>query len=190
MSDQEHLRRQGVEAVMEIETWAPDGAVRPSPADDGDGRGVDQNADQLLDWWKLVMQGFHATQESLVSELAERFNLGQGPADVLLRLLTASQHRMPMTRLARETGVSSGGFTKLADRLCAAGLAQRVLCADDRRVVYLELTDHGEDTAQAISEAVAQILRARVLTPLGRNGFGKLADAMRELRDANDDHGK
>ncbi|WP_405881698.1 MarR family transcriptional regulator [Streptomyces sp. NBC_01136] len=176
---------------METETRGLQSAAPPSPADGGNGRDVDQGVDrELLDWWMLVMQGFHATQESLVSELAERFNVGQGAAGVLLRLLTTPKHRMPMTRLAHETRMSSGGFTKLADRLCAAGLARRLACEDDRRLTYLELTDQGEDTAQAISQAVTQILRARVLTPLGRDGFGKLADAMRELRDADDDLGK
>lgn len=136
------------------------------------------------------MQGYHATHESLVSEVNERFNLGRGVAHVLVGLLTAPQHRMPMTRLAHEARMSSGGFTKLADRLCAAHLARRVTCEDDRRVTYLELTDHGQDTAQAISQAATQILRARVLTPLGRSGFGNLADAMRQLRDTNDDLGK
>ncbi|MGW0633961.1 MarR family winged helix-turn-helix transcriptional regulator [Streptomyces sp. NPDC002758] len=167
------------------------GAVPPPPADGGDGRGASQSIDrELLDWWMLVMQGFHATQDALVHELTERFNLGPGHADVLLRLLAASRYRMPMSRLAHEAGMSSGGFTKLADRLGAVGLARRVACEADRRVTYLELTGQGEDTAQAISQAVTQILRARVLTPLGRDGLGKLADAMRELRDANDDLGK
>ncbi|WP_212726737.1 MarR family winged helix-turn-helix transcriptional regulator [Streptomyces mirabilis] len=183
---------------METEARGLQSAEPPSPADGGDGgdgdddgRGVDQGIDrELLDWWMLVRQGFHATQQCLVSELAERFNVGQAAAGVLLRLLTTPKHRMPMTRLAHEARMSSGGFTKLADRLCAAGLARRLMCEDDRRLIYLELTDQGEDTAQAISEAVTQILRARVLTPLGRDGFGELADAMRELRDANDDLGK
>jgi DNA-binding MarR family transcriptional regulator len=63
-------------------------------------------------------------------------------------------------------------------------------CQDDRRLIYLELTDQGKDMARAISQLVTQIMRARVLTPLGRDGFAELADAMRELRDANDDLGK
>jgi DNA-binding MarR family transcriptional regulator len=63
-------------------------------------------------------------------------------------------------------------------------------CQDDRRLIYLELTDQGKDMARAISRLVTQIMRARVLTPLGRDGFADLADAMRELRDANDDLGK
>lgn len=138
----------------------------------------------------LVTQGFHATQDSLASELAAHFNLGQGSAEVLVRLLAAPKHRMPMTRLAQETRMSSGGFTKLADRLCTAGPTRRVTCEDDRRLVYLELTDQGEDTARAVSQDVTRFLRARVLTPLGRDGLGKLAHAMRALRDADGDPGK
>ncbi|MGW0712406.1 MarR family winged helix-turn-helix transcriptional regulator [Streptomyces sp. NPDC002643] len=176
---------------MENEARGSKSVVTPSPAASDDGRGVGQSVDrELLDWWKLVMQGFHATQESLVSDLAERFNLGRGLAGVLLRLLAAPDQRMPMTHLAYETGMSSGGFTKVADRLCAAGLVRRVACKADRRVTYLELTDEGEDTAQAISQAVTQMLRARVLEPLGRDGFSKLAGSMSALRKANDGLGK
>ncbi|MFJ3307338.1 MarR family winged helix-turn-helix transcriptional regulator [Streptomyces sp. NPDC086549] len=174
---------------MESKTRDLSGAVPPDEG--GEGRGAGQSIDrELLDGWMLVMQGFHAAQDSLTSELDKRFNLGQGFVHVLVCLLAAPQHGMPMTRLAREARMSSGGFTKLADRLCAAGLARRVMCEDDRRLTYLELTDQGQDTARAISQAVTQILRARVLTPLGCDGFGKLADAMRTLRDANDDLGK
>ncbi|WP_316770237.1 MarR family winged helix-turn-helix transcriptional regulator [Streptomyces sasae] len=166
--------------------------VRDLPtADSGDGRGGTPGVDrELLDWWMLVMQGFHATQDVLASELAERFNLRQGSAEVLIRLLAAPKHRMPMTRLAYEARMSSGGFTKVADRLCAAGLTRRMSCDEDRRLTYLELTDQGKDTARAVSQAVTEILRARVLTPLGRDGLGTLADAMRTLHDANGDPGK
>ncbi|MFI6360787.1 MarR family winged helix-turn-helix transcriptional regulator [Streptomyces sp. NPDC050743] len=168
----------------------PQDVAPPPPADGGDEEGAGQSTDRdLLGGWMLVMQGFHATQDALVGELTERFNLGPGVADILLRLLAASQHRMPMSRLAHEAGMSSGGFTKLADRISAANLARRVACEADRRVTYLELTNQGQDTAQAISQALSRSLRVRVLTPLGRDGFDNLADAMRALRDANNDLG-
>jgi hypothetical protein len=155
---------------VERETRGRQGEEPPPPADSGDDRGIEQDIDrELLDWWMLVMQGFHATHDSLASELTDRFNLGPGAAEVLVRLLNAPKYRMPMTRLAHETRKSS---------------------QDDRRLIYLELTDQGKDMARAISQLVTQIMRARVLTPLGRDGFAELADAMRELRDANDDLGK
>jgi DNA-binding MarR family transcriptional regulator len=161
----------------------------PRSRDDGsDGRGADESADgELLTWWQAVMDGFHSTQESVVTELAQRFNLSPSGADVMLRLFAAPDHRMPMTHLANGMGMSSGGFTRLADRLCTAALARRVACDADRRVTYLELTDHGTEVAQAISRTVAQVLRARVLAPLGRDGFSELAHAMHQLREADND---
>lgn len=176
---------------MERETRGRRKAASPPPAGSDDGRGADKSIDrELLDCWMLVMEGFHATQDSLASELTQHFSLGQGSAEVLVRLLAAPRHRMPMTRLAQETRMSSGGFTKLGDRLCAAGLTRRVTCEDDRRLVYLELTEQGEDTARAVSQVVTRFLRARVLTPLGRDGLGRLAHAMSALRDADDAPGK
>ncbi|KAB1943854.1 winged helix-turn-helix transcriptional regulator [Micromonospora sp. ALFpr18c] len=161
------------------------------PADRGDaGRSVQGTGHDLLDEWMLVAEGFNATHEAIVSEVADLFDLGEGPADVLLRLLMADQHRMPMPRLAHDAGMSSGGFTKLADRLCTAGLAGRVACEADRRVTYLELTDKGEETAESIARVATQSLRERVLSAIGPEGFGVLTDTMRRLRDANDDQGK
>jgi hypothetical protein len=83
--------------------------------------------------------------------------------------------------------MTSGGFTKLADRLDTADLARRVA---DRHVTYLELTHHGEDTAQAISHTITHILHTRLLTPLGHDGVRTLTDAMHKLRDTNDETGK
>ncbi|MFC3499956.1 MarR family winged helix-turn-helix transcriptional regulator [Micromonospora krabiensis] len=165
-------------------------SAAPRPNSQGDEGGDQGIRHDLLDGWMLVAEGFHATHQAIVGEVAALFDLGQGPADVLLRLLTADGHRMPMTRLAREAGMSSGGLTKLADRLCAADLARRVACEEDRRVTYLELTDQGEETAEAIARVATQSLRERVLDTIGPDGFGALADTMRKLRDANEDSGK
>ncbi|MFF3512185.1 MarR family winged helix-turn-helix transcriptional regulator [Streptomyces sp. NPDC002573] len=171
---------------MENEATGPQDAAPPSPADGDDDRNDDLGIDhELLHGWKLVEEGFLATHESLASELGERFDLGKGSADVLMRLLIAPERRMPMTRLAHEAGMSSGGFTKLADRLCGADLARRVSCEEDRRVIYLELTTDGQDTARAISLTATRLLRARVLTALGDDGFRALTEAMQALRDAN-----
>ena len=156
----------------------------PPPADGADQLGPDQTSDlELLHWYRQVVQGYRATHRSILSELAERFDLDKAPLDVLVRLLTATDHRMPMSRLARDAQMSSGGFTKLADRLCSTGLTQRVACEADRRVTYLELTPAGEDKAEEISQVAADLLRHRMLTPLGRDGLSRLAHAMQTLAD-------
>ncbi|MCP2329752.1 MarR family winged helix-turn-helix transcriptional regulator [Actinoalloteichus caeruleus] len=143
--------------------------------------------DEIITWWGLVIEGYHATQARIQAEIGERFDLAPASFDILIRLVRSPDHRMPMTRLAHEAALSSGGFTKVADRLVAADLIRRHRCDRDRRVTYAELTDHGLDIAKQVRAAGAEILRRRVLAPLGPGDSQRLADAMRALREANGD---
>lgn len=51
---------------------------------------------------------------------------------------------MRMRQLARAAALSSSATTRLVTRLEDRGLLTRVLCGDDRRGIYTELTDTGE----------------------------------------------
>jgi DNA-binding MarR family transcriptional regulator len=141
--------------------------------------------DDMVTWWGLVIEGYQATQERLLTEIADRLDLAPGPFDILLRLLRSPGHRLPMTRLATEAALSSGGFTKVADRMTQAGLIRREPSATDRRVTHAVLTEHGVKTAEQAREITAEVLRDRVLGPLGAKGATDLAEAMRTLRAAN-----
>ena len=48
-----------------------------------------------------------------------------------------------MTQLARAAALSSSAATRLVNRLEDRGLLTRILCADDRRGIYTELTAAG-----------------------------------------------
>lgn len=150
-------------------------AVTPDPCTDDD---------EIVTWWGLVIEGYLATQDKLMGEIADRFGLAPASFDILLRLVRSPDHRMPMTRLATEAALSSGGFTKVADRLVAADLICRIPSPDDRRVTFASLTEHGLDVALKARSACAEILRRIVLTPLGDDAAA-LANAMRTLRSAN-----
>ncbi|WP_019854241.1 MarR family winged helix-turn-helix transcriptional regulator [Actinopolyspora mortivallis] len=141
--------------------------------------------DEIVTWWGLVIEGYHTTQERLMAEITERFDLTPGAFDILVRLVRSPDYRMPMTKLAKEAALSSGGFTKVADRLVAAELIRREPCETDRRVTYVVLTDHGRRTAEEAKHACAEILRRTVLAPLGPENSERLAEAMRTLRTAN-----
>lgn len=143
--------------------------------------------DEIITWWGLVIEGYQATQERLMGELAELFDLSPASFDILVRLVRSAEHRMPMTKLAHEAALSSGGFTKVADRLVKSELIRREPCEEDRRVTYAVLTDHGRDIAERARSACAEILRRRVLQPLGAEDSAALAQAMRTLRSANAD---
>lgn len=141
--------------------------------------------DEIVTWWGLVIEGYLVTQERLVGEIAQRFGLSAATFDILIRLVRSPEQRKPITRLAHEAAFTSGGFTKLADRMVAADLIRREPCATDRRVTYIVLTDHGRQLAEQVRQAIAEILRRTVLAPLGPQRAAALAETMRTLRGAN-----
>lgn len=139
----------------------------------------------MVTTWGLVIEGYLAVDGLLMGGINERFGLPPAQFDILLRLVRTPGHRMPMTRLAKEAAFTSGGFTKVADRMEAAGLVERERSDDDRRVIYVTLTESGRDLADRAREAGAEILRRVVLEPLGTDKTTELAEAMRILREAN-----
>ncbi|HET7768113.1 MAG TPA: MarR family transcriptional regulator [Chloroflexota bacterium] len=90
---------------------------------------------------------------------------------------------MATTALARELLFTSGGFTKLADRLVAAGFVSREPCATDRRVTYLTLTKEGRALAQRALKAHAAGIRRRVLAVVGEEKLAPWREAAGRLRD-------
>ncbi len=135
--------------------------------------------------WGLVIEGFQVTNRKLHRAVTDAFSLDPAEAETLLRLARSPDNRMPMAALAREAAFSTGGFTKIADRLAKRSLVERNPCADDRRVVYLKLTGPGAELADELQGLVAGIVRKTYIEVLGADRAEMVAEAMAELREAN-----
>lgn len=81
-------------------------------------------------------------------ELSLRENHGMAMVDfeALLRLGRSEELQMSMSALADQMVLTSGGITRLIDRLIREGLVERVPCPSDRRVQWARLTPQGEET--------------------------------------------
>lgn len=81
---------------------------------------------------------------------------------------------MRMQQLARAAALSSSATTRLVNRLEDRGLLTRVLCQDDRRGIYTELTERGwallnqsrPTHDEALAAALAQAEELPELAPL------------------------
>ena len=135
--------------------------------------------------WGLVIEGFQVTNKKLHRAVADAFSLDPAEAETLLRLTRSPDNRMPMAALAREAAFSTGGFTKIADRLARRSLVERTPCADDRRVVYLKLTGAGAELADELQGLVAGIVHKTYIDVLGADRAAMVAEAMADLREAN-----
>ncbi|MFJ6212912.1 MarR family winged helix-turn-helix transcriptional regulator [Streptomyces sp. NPDC092296] len=147
--------------------------------------GADLSDRDLVDLYGLLLAGSARTERRVRAELGAGVDLPGPWFEVLLALLRAPGHRLPMTRLAHDVSLTSGGFTKLADRMAAAGLIDREPCATDRRVTYTVLTAHGAGLAEEGHRRYAELLRRHFLAPLGPEQAARLGELMAVLRDAN-----
>ncbi len=67
-----------------------------------------------------------------------------------------------VAELARECHLDAGAMTRLLDRLEAKGLCRRVRSVEDRRVVNIELTEPGRETARGIPGVLCRIQNAHL----------------------------
>jgi DNA-binding MarR family transcriptional regulator len=121
--------------------------------------------DDVVDAWLKIVDAATRTHHRLLEKVSQA-----GVSDqwfgVLHLLLQAPDHRMPMTRLARDLSMTAGGFTKLADRMGREGLIDRRGSSGDRRVVYATLTEHGLEQARRSEEAFQEAVKEVVLGQL------------------------
>lgn len=144
---------------------------------------ADLDDDDAITLWGLVVEGFTATSQRLRADLDAEIGIPLGWLDVLLRLLRTPGSRLGMSTLAAHTAITTGGFTRMADRMTEAGLVRREPCGSDRRVVWITLTPAGHELAARARVVHARHLREQVLGVLDPAAADALAAAMRRLRD-------
>ena len=120
------------------------------------------NARELAAW-----RGFIRTHALLWRALEASLERGHGishGAYVVLVLLDESPgRRLRMSELAQAVLMSSGGFTRLADRLCAEGLVARERSRSDGRGFELVLTPTGRELLDRARETHRGDVRRRFL---------------------------
>ena len=63
--------------------------------------------------------------------------------EVLIRTIRSEEGRLTMSEVAEQTVHTSGGTTRLIDRIEEAGYVRRASCPNDRRTTYVEVTTEG-----------------------------------------------
>lgn len=117
--------------------------------------------------------------------ITERAGLPAPRFELLLRLGRTPGEQLSMSELADQLGVTSGGATRLVDKVAADGLVARHACSHDRRVQHVALTDEGRAVlAEALAwhrEDLARELTDR-LDPPDRAQLDALLDRLRDCR--------
>jgi len=87
--------------------------------------------------------------QTLLADLFDKHGINMAAFDVLATLRRSGPpYRMTSGQLAETALVTTGGASLRVDRLEVAGLVERERDPDDRRVVYVRLTDAGKEIVE------------------------------------------
>jgi MarR family transcriptional regulator, 2-MHQ and catechol-resistance regulon repressor len=116
--------------------------------------------DALISTFGRLVEVQGRLERRLGADLEARFGLPHAWFEVLIRLSRSAAGRLTMGALAEQVTLTTGGVTRLIDRMEAAGLVERLPCRTDRRVSYAAITDSGRAKLEDAAEAHARNLRA------------------------------
>jgi len=136
-----------------------------------------RKADRALDLWVKLARAF-ATFDRHAQEDIRTHGLTQPQFGVL----EALGHLGPLTlgELSRKLLSSGGNTTVIVDNLEKEGLLRRRVCAEDRRVSYVELTARGRRLLKRIFPPHAKAV-ARIASVLSAEEQSRLAALLRKL---------
>jgi DNA-binding MarR family transcriptional regulator len=140
--------------------------------------------DDRITLWGLFLEVHAGIGRRLARELRAAVDLPDAWFEVLLRIGRTPGQAVRMTELANMLLFSSGGFTKLADRMEQAGLIRREPCPDDRRATFAVLTAEGRGALDRALAVHLPGLQRYLCDPLDARQHRELEAILRTLRSA------
>ena len=104
---------------------------------------ISRRDDALITTFGRLLEVQSRLERQLGAGLEASCNLPHAWFEVLVRLSRSEAHRLTMSGLAEQISLTTGGVTRLIDRMQDAGYVERMPCATDRRVSYASLTSAG-----------------------------------------------
>jgi len=154
---------------------ATDGAVATAEAGGRapfEGLGCPSVHDERISLMGLLIEANGRLTRALGAELERECGLPLRFYDVLIRIGRSSAGRLTMSELGGQILLTSGGVTRLVDRMVESGFVERQNCPSDRRTVYVALTPIG---TEKLTETTAVHLES-----LERHLMARLDDQDRE----------
>lgn len=131
--------------------------------------------------WVALVRSMACINRRLAHDMENEHQIPVAWYDVLVHLYHGPAEGMMMNVLATQVIMSTSGLTRLIDRMIAAGLVRRELCAEDRRIVYAVLTDTGRACIEAMLPRHQQRIRDYLLQHLAPDEIVTIRDAFERV---------
>ncbi|HEY7175346.1 MAG TPA: MarR family transcriptional regulator [Micromonosporaceae bacterium] len=103
----------------------------------------------LVTSWRDITSCYSSVRCALDRELEEQHGLGMSEFEALDRLAEAPDGSQRMQELGTAMYLSQSALSRVVARLERDGLVRRDMCAQDRRGVFVKLTEAGRDRHNA-----------------------------------------
>jgi MarR family 2-MHQ and catechol resistance regulon transcriptional repressor len=140
--------------------------------------------DERIRLMGLVVRTHRLLTDRLGRELEDSVGIPLVFFDVLIHVGGAPGGRLTMSRLSTDVALTTGGVTRLVDRMVEAGLVQRENCPNDRRSIHVVLTAAGRDVMQRATAAHAESIERHLFDPLSATDRAALAAALTKVLEA------
>jgi DNA-binding MarR family transcriptional regulator len=128
-------------------------------------------SDRVVSAWRTITASHAAGFAALEHELGKRHGLGVSEFEVLERLSESPDRKFRAQELAEAVHLSQSALSRLIDRLARTGLVERCLCDDDRRGIFVTLTEAGRrryaEAAPTHRDVLASVLSGQAIPPCG-----------------------
>jgi DNA-binding MarR family transcriptional regulator len=98
----------------------------------------------LVGEWRTLLERHAAVSCALEKALEDRHQIGLSEFETLDRLVDANCGKYRMSDLSGDIHLSQSALSRAVARLERDGLVERSMCADDRRSVFVRLTQKGK----------------------------------------------
>lgn len=142
--------------------------------------------DELIISYGLFIAAHSRLYRKIGQTLQDQFGLPCPWFEILLLISQSDEKHLKMSELADHVLLTTGGITRLIDRMVAAGLVARTPCPTDRRIQWVVLTEKGceimEQTIPLHLEDLKQNYQS-AFTPAEFKQFNALIDQLRTYND-------
>ncbi|MEV1079615.1 MarR family transcriptional regulator [Streptomyces sp. NPDC050211] len=132
----------------------------------------------------LLIKAATRLEQRIDTALRRECGISHTMLEVLIRLCRKPGEQVSQRRLAEDLTLTSGGITRLIDRMEEAGLVRRVPSPDDRRSILVEPTDHGRTVFPQAAAVHSHVVERYFVTPVARDDYPRLTGALSDINEA------
>ena len=169
--------------TVTIENRDPEGPEDAAQHEGGGGTcGVlGQIDDDRIQMMGLLIRTHRLLTDSLGRELEATVGIPLVYFDVLIHVAGAPEGRLTMSRLSSDVALTTGGVTRLVDRMVEAGLVARQNCPNDRRSIHVVLTPEGQTVLERAVAAHIDGIERHLMEPLSAADRAALRSVLSKL---------